>query len=346
MSWKGFSKAISRLPQQLATATGMTHETKDLEFDDLHQKFTQAEQRLKSLTQDAVALQDQMTMSVAMLNSLHSLNTQMDTAVIEFPSLTRLQDVVIKPLTSATLVFDATKKIIVKRHHKLLDHDRHKDSVQKLTNKTDKDLKEERKLVQMQNEFDDAAREYNNINNQLKQEIPQLLALVQKLIDPVLQTLFGCMYEYHSLMHSYYSRQKQVYGNDDTKLLHEKITDLYTQLSSLPSVPGKRTSVPATSPQGSTSSMNRTSSTLPPPSYESSNAFQQYHQSGVPTPIIPQRALYIALYDYDSQEPGDLNFKKDDKIELIEKTDGESGWWRGKIQDRVGMFPSNYVAPL
>ncbi|XP_047196468.1 intersectin-2b isoform X2 [Hippoglossus stenolepis] len=51
---------------------------------------------------------------------------------------------------------------------------------------------------------------------------------------------------------------------------------------------------------------------------------------------------YLALYTYESPEPGDLTFKEGDMI-LVSKRDGE--WWSGSIGDRTGVFPSNYVKP-
>ncbi|KAJ7990976.1 hypothetical protein DPEC_G00292450 [Dallia pectoralis] len=51
---------------------------------------------------------------------------------------------------------------------------------------------------------------------------------------------------------------------------------------------------------------------------------------------------YVALYTYESPEPGDLTFSEGDVI-LVTQREGE--WWRGAIADRTGVFPSNYVKP-
>uniref|UniRef100_A0A3B5A133 Intersectin-2-like n=1 Tax=Stegastes partitus TaxID=144197 RepID=A0A3B5A133_9TELE len=53
-------------------------------------------------------------------------------------------------------------------------------------------------------------------------------------------------------------------------------------------------------------------------------------------------AEYVALYTYESPEPGDLTFSEGDVI-LVSKREGE--WWNGSIGDRTGLFPSNYVKP-
>ncbi|XP_066526620.1 intersectin-2b [Hoplias malabaricus] len=49
---------------------------------------------------------------------------------------------------------------------------------------------------------------------------------------------------------------------------------------------------------------------------------------------------YVALYTYESPEPGDLTFSQGDTI-LVTQKEGE--WWRGSIGNRSGLFPANYV---
>uniref|UniRef100_A0A493TV64 Intersectin 2 n=1 Tax=Anas platyrhynchos platyrhynchos TaxID=8840 RepID=A0A493TV64_ANAPP len=51
---------------------------------------------------------------------------------------------------------------------------------------------------------------------------------------------------------------------------------------------------------------------------------------------------YVALYSYSSSEPGDLTFTEGEEI-LVTQKEGE--WWTGSIDDRTGIFPSNYVRP-
>jgi len=49
---------------------------------------------------------------------------------------------------------------------------------------------------------------------------------------------------------------------------------------------------------------------------------------------------FVALYAYQSGEPGDLIFEAGERI-IVTRKEGE--WWTGKIQDRTGVFPFNYV---
>ncbi|KAL9547055.1 hypothetical protein MBANPS3_006364 [Mucor bainieri] len=71
--------------------------------------------------------------------------------------------------------------------------------------------------------------------------------------------------------------------------------------------------------------------------------------TAVPTPPTrdASRSSYVvALYDYDAQAEGDLSFKKDDKIELVQRTQDANDWWTGRLRGAVGVFPGNYVTEL
>ena len=48
----------------------------------------------------------------------------------------------------------------------------------------------------------------------------------------------------------------------------------------------------------------------------------------------------VAIFDFEAQEATDLGFKKGAEITVLKK-DGD--WWTGKIGDKTGMFPYNYV---
>ncbi|CAO3610405.1 unnamed protein product [Cunninghamella echinulata] len=48
-----------------------------------------------------------------------------------------------------------------------------------------------------------------------------------------------------------------------------------------------------------------------------------------------------ALYDFQGPNPEDLSFKQGDIIEIKEKVNAD--WWRGSLNGRIGLFPSNYV---
>ncbi|KAL8892485.1 MAG: hypothetical protein Q9215_000626 [Flavoplaca cf. flavocitrina] len=62
-----------------------------------------------------------------------------------------------------------------------------------------------------------------------------------------------------------------------------------------------------------------------------------------PTASQLQKDQAIALYTFDADQPGDLGFKKGEVITITKRTENPTDWWTGKIGDRTGVFPSNYV---
>lgn len=50
-----------------------------------------------------------------------------------------------------------------------------------------------------------------------------------------------------------------------------------------------------------------------------------------------------ALYDYTAQAQGDLTFPAGAVIEIVERTADANGWWTGRYNGQVGVFPGNYV---
>ncbi|XP_068449633.1 proto-oncogene tyrosine-protein kinase Src-like isoform X1 [Clinocottus analis] len=61
------------------------------------------------------------------------------------------------------------------------------------------------------------------------------------------------------------------------------------------------------------------------------------HRGGVTT--------FVALYDYESRTASDLTFRKGDRLQIVNNTEGD--WWlaRSLTTGESGYIPSNYVAP-
>uniref|UniRef100_A0A8C3SKW1 Myosin IE n=1 Tax=Chelydra serpentina TaxID=8475 RepID=A0A8C3SKW1_CHESE len=60
-----------------------------------------------------------------------------------------------------------------------------------------------------------------------------------------------------------------------------------------------------------------------------------------PQPRLPQCR---ALYAYDAQDTDELSFNANEYIEIVRED--PSGWWRGRIRGKEGLFPGNYVEKL
>uniref|UniRef100_A0A4W5NFV4 Mitogen-activated protein kinase kinase kinase n=1 Tax=Hucho hucho TaxID=62062 RepID=A0A4W5NFV4_9TELE len=58
------------------------------------------------------------------------------------------------------------------------------------------------------------------------------------------------------------------------------------------------------------------------------------------------RSLWTAVFDYGSTGEDELSLRRGDVVEVLSKDaaiSGDEGWWTGKINNRVGIFPANYV---
>uniref|UniRef100_W5LNS4 Tyrosine-protein kinase n=1 Tax=Astyanax mexicanus TaxID=7994 RepID=W5LNS4_ASTMX len=56
--------------------------------------------------------------------------------------------------------------------------------------------------------------------------------------------------------------------------------------------------------------------------------------------------LFVALYDYEARTEDDLSFRKGEKFQILNSTEGD--WWeaRSLTTGGTGYIPSNYVAPV
>ena len=52
----------------------------------------------------------------------------------------------------------------------------------------------------------------------------------------------------------------------------------------------------------------------------------------------------VRTLSLDSAEAGELSFKEGDRIEVIRED--PSGWWEGKLDGKMGRFPSNYTTAI
>ncbi|XP_004859570.1 SH3 and cysteine-rich domain-containing protein 2 isoform X2 [Heterocephalus glaber] len=80
---------------------------------------------------------------------------------------------------------------------------------------------------------------------------------------------------------------------------------------------------------------------------ESEESRAEERSPGQQPPRVPLRKevgpmySYVALYKFLPQESNDLALQPGDRILLVD--DSNEDWWKGKIGDRVGFFPANFV---
>lgn len=96
-----------------------------------------------------------------------------------------------------------------------------------------------------------------------------------------------------------------------------------------------------------------------PPSYLTSSPRPRFHVVNSPRHKNDRREqrrppdaepsslpLWTAKFRYDAQGEDELSLKRGDIVEVLStdaKISGDEGWWTGKLGDKVGIFPANFV---
>ena len=67
-------------------------------------------------------------------------------------------------------------------------------------------------------------------------------------------------------------------------------------------------------------------------------------EKATPEPKKEPLPQFKALYAYGGQHDDELAFEAGDIINLVSKD--EEAWWKGELNGRTGVFPSNYVEEM
>ncbi|XP_077285013.1 SH3 domain containing GRB2 like, endophilin-A isoform X3 [Arctopsyche grandis] len=89
-------------------------------------------------------------------------------------------------------------------------------------------------------------------------------------------------------------------------------------------------------PGGNAQNNQRSTNASPLPSPMKSPA-----RTPMVTPAANKMPACTALYDFEPENPGELGFKENDVITLINKVD--DNWFEGSVNGRTGYFPVSYV---
>ncbi|QIW94877.1 hypothetical protein AMS68_000395 [Peltaster fructicola] len=273
MSWKGFSKSVTRAPQQVRARFNMGEITKDDIYIDAERRFADLEKETKKLHDESKKyfeaingmLDHQIEFSKACAQVYQPISGRMsdpDSYVVDgnpegiraceeyealvhelkaslAPELEMIEQRIVKPADELTEIIKAVRKTAVKRDHKQLDYDRHRGTLKKIEDKKEKTLKDEKALYKAENNVDGATEEYEYFNNLLKEELPQLFKLEREFIQPLFQSF------YYMQLNVFYTLHEKMQGIDigyfNLQLdiesgFEEKRGDIQQQIESIPMV--------------------------------------------------------------------------------------------------------------
>ncbi|KAK1924314.1 hypothetical protein DB88DRAFT_463882 [Papiliotrema laurentii] len=226
---KGITKALQRTPHNLTSRIGMAKKSSDPEYNDYERKFAAVEAACEKMLKDSTvfrdAVQSLLQSGSSFSNSMATLFAPMgaeynlaakhphsETTLANIdtyqqlmeelretlaPELDLIDSRIVAPCKELVDICKRIRKTCVKRDHKLVDYDRHNNSLNKLREKKEKSLSDEKNLFKVEQDFELASEEYEHYNNMLKTELPQFIAMGTRFIDP--------------LFHSFYYMQLNVY---------------------------------------------------------------------------------------------------------------------------------------
>ncbi|KAG0169130.1 hypothetical protein DFQ28_010833 [Apophysomyces sp. BC1034] len=225
MSWKGLTKAVSRLPHQILSKK--SESTKDDDFLSLERKFNEQIKVVEKLQKDGQTFRDavsamlmhQTSMS-AFMATIYSTNLGVEVeeggvqrrfqptpaaatqavndaeAAMDYcraeilPELDAVDHYVIRPTLQLIEIMRVIQKTMVKRNHKLVDYDRHRTNMNKLKAKEQRSFNEEKQILKVEAQLETATQDYQYLNDMLKQQLPQFFYLKTQFIRPIFEQFY------------------------------------------------------------------------------------------------------------------------------------------------------------
>ncbi|EGV60311.1 BAR adaptor protein Hob3 [Yamadazyma tenuis] len=258
MSWSGFKKAVNRAGMSVTVKS--VDKTIDKDFDVEERRYKTLKTAGQNLQKASKGYLDSLRAVTAaqvniaeIVNNLYeeskqgassqyaSVGTYYLQCVREFDEETVKQvdgpfrETILDPITKFANYFNEIDEAIKKRSHKKVDYDQCKSKVRRLI---DKPAKDAAKLPRAEKELAMAKDIFDDLNEQLKQELPQLISLRVPFYDPSFESLVKIQLKFCT---EGYSRiaQIQQYLDEQSRdeysngLLDGKIDDLLNQMNSL-----------------------------------------------------------------------------------------------------------------
>ncbi|KAJ0165238.1 Protein hob3 [Colletotrichum tanaceti] len=236
MSWAGFKKNVNRATTQVMMKTGHVEKTNDRDYEVEERRFRTMETASLRLQKEAKGYLDSLrgvfgsasaTMRIAETidafygdsGAKDGVSRSYKQAVEDLDAETikaldgPYQQTVLEPISRFCAYFPDVNECIKKRGHKLLDYDALRAKVKKLVEKPDKDVT---KLPRAEKEMEMAKTAYEQLNEQLSTELPQLIDLRVPYLDPTFEALVKIQLRFCA---EAYSRMAQVqqYLDADTR---------------------------------------------------------------------------------------------------------------------------------
>lgn len=232
MSWAGFKKGVGRATTQVMMKTGHVEKTNDRDYEVEERRYRTMEAAANRLQKEAKGYLDSLrAMTASQMRIAETIDAfygdagardgvsrSYKQAVEDLDAETikaldgPYRTTVLDPISRFCAYFPDINECIKKRNNKLLDYDLEA-KVKRLVEKPDKDVT---KLPRTEKELEMAKVAYEQLNDQLFTELPQLIDLRVPYLDPSFEALVKIQLRFCA---EAYSRMAQVqqYLDPDTR---------------------------------------------------------------------------------------------------------------------------------
>ncbi|CAG7920086.1 unnamed protein product [Penicillium olsonii] len=243
MSWAGFKKNVNRATTQVMMKTGHVERTNDRDYEIEERRYRTMETAANRLQKEAKGYLDSLRGETRQKRSTKHKRVMLTTTAMTASQMRIAETIdafygdagtrdgvsrsykqavedldaetikaldgpyratVLDPISRFCAYFPDVNECIKKRNHKLLDYDAMRAKVKKLAEKPDKDVT---KLPRTEREAEMAKQAYEQLNEQLFNELPQLIDLRVPYLDPSFEALVKIQLRFCA---EAYSRMAQV----------------------------------------------------------------------------------------------------------------------------------------
>lgn len=227
MSFKGFTKVVTRAPQSFRQKFKMGEQTEDPVYEDAERRFKELEQETKKLSEESKryssAVNGMLNHQIGFAKAMEEIflpisgkmsdpnatipednpegieaSEQYRALVAELqqtlkPDLALVEEKVVKPCQELLKIITYIRKMATKRNHKKLDLDRHLNTYTKYEKKSEKPdakPKVEEKMYKAQVDMETAQQEYDYYNDMLKEQLPILFSLEAQFVQPLFVSFY------------------------------------------------------------------------------------------------------------------------------------------------------------
>lgn len=245
MSFKGFTKAVTRAPQSFRHKFNMGEEVEDPVYEDAERRFKELEIEIKKLNDESKrysgAVNGMLTHQIGFAKSMEEIFKPIsgkmsdpnatipednpdgieaceqykaivaDLQEVLKPDLALIDEKIMQPCQELLKTIGLIRKMATKRNHKKLDLDRRLNTYKKYETKTNPQPKDEERLYKSQAEMEAAQHEFDYYNDMLKTQLPILFSLEGQFVQPLFVSFYFMQLNIFYTLYSRFQEMKIPY---------------------------------------------------------------------------------------------------------------------------------------